>query len=143
MKTPFSLVSFLVLLSLLVIPCLAFSADTVEGRIQGLNCVINHRVCPLDYLDPHVALESDFVLYIEKDDNYFLLPNIPRAVKVRHVGKKAKATGRIHKKYQALEADMLEIESNGKYQKVWTLKGQVNEWEEWQKNFYEGTRDGS
>jgi hypothetical protein len=50
------------------------------------------KTCPVDRLDPHIALERDFVLQKPNGD-YMFLPNAPRTVKVRHVLSDVEVTG--------------------------------------------------
>ena len=94
------------------------SAGTVEGTVQGLNCVLYGKVCPVDYADPHVSAENVFVVLSSKD-NYFFVPNIDRAVMSRLLAQKVRITGDLKTKYNAIIASQLEVESNGKYKIRW------------------------
>jgi hypothetical protein len=111
--------------------------QTVEGHMEGLNCIIDSHVCPVDNLDPHIAFEPDFVLY-QGGTNYYLLLDVPRVVKARHIGEKIRVTGEVKTKYKAIRVDAIEVERSGKYKKVWSKSSQ---WNEWKKQFYRGTSE--
>lgn len=110
---------------------------TLEGHMEGLNCVFQGHLCPVDNLDPHIALEPDFVLYRENVE-YYLLLNIPRVVKAKYVGKPIRVTGEVQVKYKAINVDKLEVKRSGKYKMVWSKFSQASEWERWKKEFHEG-----
>ena len=76
----------------------AMAKDTFDGWMQGFNCVTHGHVCPTDALDPHLAFEPDFVLYLDKDE-YFLLPNIDRVVKAKYVHQPIRVTGTLNPKH--------------------------------------------
>ena len=117
----------------------ATEEKTVEGRMEGLNCLLHEKVCPVDHLDPHVAFESDFVLFMEKKDDYLLIPNIPKIVKARHIGKKIRIRGTINTKYKTIIATDLKVKKEGAFRMVWSRDAQMDEWEKWRKGFYEGS----
>ena len=116
----------------------AAQTKTFVGHMEGLNCVIHGHLCPVDNLDPHIALESDFVLFLATDEHY-LLPNIPRVVKAKYVGKPIRVTGEVTEKYRSIRVDKLEVKKSGNYKTVWSKWSQVEEWEKWRKEFYEGS----
>jgi hypothetical protein len=113
--------------------------QTVEGRMEGLDCVVEGHTCPVDHLDPHIAYEPDFVLHLG-GAKYYLLLDVPRVVKARYVGGKIRVTGDVLTKYNAIKVEKLEVERAGKFQKVWSRSSQ---WEEWKKRFYRGPSEGS
>ena len=47
-----------------IAPVGANAARSVEGWMQGFNCVVHGHKCPIDTLDPHLMLEPDFVLLL-------------------------------------------------------------------------------
>lgn len=85
----------------------AVSAETVTGRIIGHHCAHEGKSCPIDKMDPHVALESDFVLQKENRDYYFLT-NVPRDVKVRHVLETVTISGKVNTRYNSIDVDSIE-----------------------------------
>ena len=93
-------------------------ANTVEGTVQGLNCVLYAKVCPVDDADPHVSAENVFVVLSSKD-KYFFVPNIDRTVMSRLLAKKVRVTGDLKMKHNAIIASKLEVESNGTYKLRW------------------------
>ena len=125
---------------LLPLPVDAGQKQTVEGRLVGLNCVVGGRdSCPTDNLDAHIAYEPDFVLH-QGGAKYYLLLDLPRAVKVRHINEKIRVTGEVKGIFNAIKVDTLEAERKGKYEKVWS---RLSQWEEWKKRFYRGPPEGS
>lgn len=119
-----SAVTFAVTLSL---TSFAINAETFTGRINGHGCAHAGSTCPLDRLDPHIALERDFVLQ-KSDGNYLFLTNVPRDTKVRHALKKARVTGELDDRYNAIVVEELEVEENGKFATVWSPRAQFLEW---------------
>ena len=96
-------------------------AGTVEGTIQGLNCVLHGKVCPLDKADPHVAAENVFVV-LSSDKKYYFLTNIDRSIMARMLAKNVRVTGEHNEKYNAVLATKIEVMSNGMYKVKWTKK---------------------
>ena len=111
----------------------ALHADTITGRINGHSCAHANTTCPIDRLDPHIALERDFVLQTPNGDSYFL-SNVPRDTKVRHALKKARVTGKLDERYNSVVVDELQIEDSGKFRTVWTERAQYVEW-----SYFQGT----
>lgn len=108
-------------------------AETFTGRINGHGCAHAGSTCPIDRLDPHIALERDFVLQ-KRDGDYFFLTNLPRDIKVRHALKAARVTGELDDRYKTLIVDELEIDEHGTYKTVWTQRAQSLEW-----SYFQGT----
>lgn len=113
--------------------------QTIEGSMEGLYCVVEGHVCPVDHLDPHIAYEPDFVLH-QGGTKYYLLLGVPRVVKAKYVKNKIRVTGEVKAKYNAIKVDKLEVERTGKFHEVWSRSSQ---WEEWKKRFYRGPPEGS
>lgn len=99
-------------------------ADTFTGKINGHGCAHAGTSCPIDRLDPHVVLESDFVLQ-KADGDYMFMPNIPHSVKVRHVLSDAEVTGELNPRYQSIDVNELWV--GGKI--VWSKAMQRAEFE--------------
>ena len=107
---PWSLLRPLLAGGLLMLSPLAALGEmtTLTGKINGHDCAERGEACPVDKQDPHVALESGFVLQ-RADGEYFFLTNVPRDVKVRHVLETATVTGDLNRRYNTVKVDTLEI----------------------------------
>lgn len=123
MKALTTLRLFLAALLLMPLAALAQQGDTIEGKINGLNCALTGFVCPLDKRDPVAALEADFVIQ-KPDGEYYMIPNIDRAVKARYFLEEVRITGQIDPRYKAITADKLEVKKDGTYQTVWSQAAQ-------------------
>ena len=110
------------LIALLMLPVVA-SADSIEGKMNGLNCAISGVVCPIDKADPLIALESDFVVQ-QPDGSFYIIPNIDRAVKARVVLEDVVVTGTVNPTYKSIKADKLEVNRGGEMKLVWSQKMQ-------------------
>lgn len=102
-------------------------AETFNGRINGHSCAHNGEVCPIDRLDPHVALERDFVLQTA-DGTYYFMTNLPREVKVRHVLSQARVEGDLNPRYNTLLVEELQVKQGDAYRSVWSNAEQSAEW---------------
>lgn len=120
------------LMALLLMPLSAF-ADTLTGKINGLQCAISGFVCPVDQVDAMVTLERDFVLQ-QADGSYYMLTNVDRSVKARYALKDVSVTGRVNKLYKAVDVDTLQV--GGKT--VWSKKMQQELEEAMTKQIYTG-----
>lgn len=98
---------------------MAAEMETVEGTIQGFNCVSMGSVCPVDKIDAHVASEKAFVVLKEGGEHY-LIGNLDRAILGRHVTKMVRIEGRVDHHIGAIFADSLEVKTGEKWKKVWT-----------------------
>jgi hypothetical protein len=110
------------LAALFLLPLIA-NADTIEGKMNGLNCAISGVVCPIDKADPLIALETDFVVQ-EPDGTFYIIPNVDRAVKARAVLEEVKVTGKVNPTYKSIQADALEVKRGGEWKLVWSQKMQ-------------------
>lgn len=102
--------------AMVLMPGLA-AADTFKGTIVGHTCAHQGKSCPVDRLDPHIALEPDFVLQRGTDD-YLFMPNLPRDVKVRYVLQTVSVKGALNTRYNTVVVD--EVHVDGKM--VWSQK---------------------
>jgi hypothetical protein len=125
-----------------ITPVAVDATQPIEGHMEALDCIIHGIPCPTDNLDPHMALVTDFVLFLGKGSEHYLLPNIPRNVKAQYIGKAIRVTGDVNKTYRSIEAKKLEVKRGGSYKIVWSRESKRDEWEKWQKEFYEGRLDG-
>lgn len=98
---------------------LSVSAAELEGKINGLSCAIAGVVCPIDKLDPLVALEKDFVLQMA-DGSFYLMPNVDRAVKARLVLDDVVVSGDVNDKYKSVEVAELKVRRNGETRTAWS-----------------------
>jgi hypothetical protein len=97
----------------------AWSAPaTLEGQIQGYNCVVQGKPCPVGKEDPTVAVEETFVL-LTPDGKYYFVPNVPMRTMARHITQQARVTGDMDPKYNAVRATNLEVNMNGQWKTVW------------------------
>jgi len=118
-----------------ILPVGVRASRTVEGWIQGYNCVVHGHRCPIDTLDPHLILEPDFALILN-DGNYWLMPNIARHVKAKYVHNAIRVTGDLNSKYNSIEVDKLEVKKNGSYATVWSKEMMRREMENRQEEYY-------
>jgi hypothetical protein len=108
---------FLIMICLLVLvtPVIAFGAQgSLEGTIQGYNCVMQGKTCPLGSEDPLVATEFTFVL-LTPDNKYYFVPNIDRAVLARHVAEQVRINGDINNMNHSIKAQTIEVNRGGKW----------------------------
>ena len=94
-------------------------AASVSGKIVGYECAHDGHECPTDNLDPHVALEPDFVV-VKDDGSYIFIPNVPRATKVRYVLQDVKVSGEVNEKLNFVNVDELMVDGKT----VWSPKTQ-------------------
>jgi hypothetical protein len=96
-------------------------ADSIEGRLNGLDCASQGEVCPTDKDDPHVLLERDFVIQTE-DGNYFFITNMDWRTKLHHVLSMVRVEGKRSEKLMAISADEFWVkQDSGVYTLEWSL----------------------
>lgn len=111
----------LFLLLALLTPVMAFGAQgSIEGTIQGYNCVMRGQTCPIGGEDPLVATEFTFVL-LTSDNKFYFVPNIDRAVMARHVAEQVRINGDINKDNRSIKAKSLEAMRGGSWRTVYTV----------------------
>ena len=102
----------------------AFAAvSSVSGKINGHGCAHHGESCPISRLDPHLALESDFVLQ-KADGDYYFMTNLPRSAKLRYALKDVTVTGEIDDRHRNIRVK--EFQVDGKT--VWSQKMQDEEY---------------
>ena len=101
-----------------MLPALSLGAE-LEGKINGISCAIAGVVCPIDKLDPLVAIEKDFVLQMP-DGSFYLIPNVDRAVKARLVLDDVIVSGDVNDRYKSIEADLIQVKRGGQVKAVWS-----------------------
>jgi len=110
-----------VTLALLGAPLLAV-AGTVEGTVQGFNCVTAGKVCPVGKEDPMIAAERVFVILDKGGKDYFFVPNLDRAILARHINQMVRITGKMDEKYRSINAQELEVKEGGSWKKIWSTQ---------------------
>lgn len=109
----------MVCLFVLVTPVIAFgAAGALEGTIEGYNCVLQGKTCPIGGEDPLVASEFTLVL-LTPDKKFYFVPNIDRAVLARHVAEQVRITGDISS--NAIKAQTIEVKKDGKWKIVYDV----------------------
>ncbi len=116
------LLSIFLLFAFLSIPVWVLAA-TVEGTVQGFQCVQAGKTCPIDKRDPVAAIEQNFVV-LTSAGGYYLVPNLDRAVLARHLTEQVRISGKISNKYNAITADKVEVKKDGKWKVVWSAEMQ-------------------
>jgi len=101
------------------------NADTITGKLIGHSCAHSGKACPTGKLDPHLALERDFVL-VKPNGKYIFLTNVPRDVKVRHVLDTLTITGDMDSRYNAFTVDAIKINNKT----VWSQEIAIQEYED-------------
>ena len=125
-------ISILVLvLSFLVLAPVWASAGMVEGTIQGFTCVTQGTTCPVGKEDPMAAVERVFVV-LTKDNNYYFVPNVDRAVLSRHINEMVKVTGDVSSKYPSINASKIEVFEKGAWKTAWS---QPDQWQLYEQYF--------
>jgi hypothetical protein len=99
------------------------SAESVEGTIQGFNCVTIGKTCPVGKEDPVIATERMFVL-LKADGTYFFVPNLDRAIMARHIAQPVRITGKLDMKYRTLQAESLEVMTDNAWRLTWSKEMQ-------------------
>ncbi|WP_419605286.1 hypothetical protein [Thiolapillus sp.] len=105
MKNPKKILAWALPVTALLSAPAAIMAETFTGKLNGHGCAHAGTTCPVDRLDPHIALESDFVLQKGSGDYYFL-PNLPYGVKVRHVLEDVQVDGTLDKRYNQIDVNL-------------------------------------
>ena len=95
-------------------------AETIEGKLNGLDCASHGEECPIDRLDPHIALERDFVVQTA-EGKYFFITNLDRAIKARHALKLVRVEGELSSRFNAMSASELWVKAGGKYNLTWSI----------------------
>lgn len=112
---------FTVLMGVFFVPALAF-AEEVVGTVQGLQCVTTGKTCPIGKEDPVIAAERVFVILTAEGD-YYLVPNLDRAIMARNITEQVKVTGTINKKYRSITAKTFQVwQDDGKWKTTWSEK---------------------
>ncbi len=120
-----NLASTITMLALLTLPS-AVMADSFSGKLNGHGCAHAGMTCPVDRLDPHVALESDFVLQ-KSDGDYYFLTDMPMSVKRRYALAVVKVDGKLNEKYHAIDVNEFRVKKGDSYKLMWSKAMQKKE----------------
>ena len=101
-------------------------AESVEGRVQGFICATQGIYCPIGKEDPKTATERVFGV-LTKDRKYYFVPNVDRAVLLKHVNDQVKIFGTISTKYVSINASKIEVLMNGTWRTAWPFKDEKKE----------------
>lgn len=123
MRKSMGLVMASIAMATLISGSTAFAAKgSISGTINGHGCAHHGETCPVSTLDPHLALEPDFVIQKANGDYYFMT-DLPRSTKVRYALKNVTVTGEIDERYKNIFVD--EFKVDGKT--VWSRTAQEEE----------------
>jgi len=103
----------------LSVPLLVNAAE-FTGQVVGHSCAHIAKLCPLEGLEAHLAMEPDFVLYDETDGTYVYLHNLPRDSKVRHALKHVTVIGELDEHSNAISVSELIVDDKS----VWSWEEQ-------------------
>lgn len=116
---------FILIFGILIIPSLVLASETIEGTIQGYNCVSQQGKCAASSVDPIVSTEYTFVV-LTPDGKYYFLPNVPRAVLAYRDTERVRVTGDFNPKYNEISAKRVEFIKNGKWRLGWNRDSEFN-----------------
>lgn len=106
-------------LMLAAAPAAPAVAGSWQGSIQGLNCVTQGKLCPINMEDPLIALEKTFVLFI-KEGEYYYLPNLDRAILARHLNQPVRVEGALEQGGKSILVDKLMVRQGKAWREVWS-----------------------
>lgn len=121
-----SLLALLFGFTLLLLPSLSLAAMTeLTGTINGHECAVNNMHCPADRMDPHLALETSFVLMVEGKS--YLITNVSTNILARHALEKVKIKGEVSDKYSSIKASSLMVMKGDKWVEAWSKASEMAE----------------
>jgi hypothetical protein len=107
-----------------MVPFVSTAKETVTGTIIGFHSLIYEKELSVNNKDPHIQLEHDFVLFMADGDHY-LLPNIPRSIKIENFHQTARVEGTINRDYRSLYADKFQVKKNKTFRTVWSATNRL------------------
>ena len=114
-----------ILATLVCVFMIALSAQAGEykGTIQGLQCAVEGKLCPVGYEDALIAMESTFVL-VDDSKNWYVLPNLDRSVLARHVNEEVLVIGKKHDTQNSIRVEKLQVKTDKGWDTVWSAEKQ-------------------
>jgi len=111
--------SMIFVLMFALVPMMSFAAEaTIEGSVQGYNCVTQGTTCPAGKEDPMAGIEQVFVV-LTGDNEFYFVPNVDRAILARHINERIKVTGELNDKYNSINATKIESLNKGLWVRSW------------------------
>jgi len=107
------------LLMILLTALPAPAAQRWQGSIQGLACVTQGKVCPINMEDPLIALEKTFVLLLPGGGWYYL-PNLDRAILARHLNRPVAVEGVLEAGSKAIMVNKLLVKRGEEWREAWS-----------------------
>ncbi|MBU4563880.1 MAG: hypothetical protein KMY53_09320 [Desulfarculus sp.] len=107
------------LLMILLTAAQAPAAQRWQGSIQGLACVTQGKVCPINMEDPLIALEKTFVLLLA-DGSWYYLPNLDRAILARHLNRPVAVEGVLEAGSKAIMVNKLLVKRGDDWREAWS-----------------------
>ena len=114
-------IMILILILALMMPLAASAKQAFRGQIVGLTFAHHSHKYPRDMMIIHAQFEPDFVLLAEKGKHY-MLPNLPRDVKVRYLGETLTIKGELGSKGTSITVDRLEVKKGAASKVVWSME---------------------
>ncbi|MCB2191661.1 MAG: hypothetical protein KQI62_08850 [Deltaproteobacteria bacterium] len=111
--------AILLLFLILLIAATAPAAQRWQGSIQGLACVTQGKVCPINMEDPLIALEKNFVLLMP-DGSWYYLPNLDRAILARHLNRSVAVEGTLEPGTKAIMVNKLLVKRGDTWREAWS-----------------------
>ena len=108
----------------LFVPVLAIgdSMTTLVGSIQGYDCIMEKKVCPIGMEDAMAAKEEMLVLLVDPvKADYYVMPNMNMRVLARHINQEVKVVGHLDKKHNSMWVEEMYVGPK----LVWSPKMQV------------------
>jgi len=113
-------ISVVVLLSIPILTKGA-SIESLTGSIQGYDCVMQKKICPIGMGDSMAAIAEVLVLLVNPEEaDYYVIPNVNQKVLARHINEEIKVVGYVDKKHNSIWAEEIYVGPK----KVWSNKMQ-------------------
>ena len=109
---------------ILLVPVISTAKETVTGTIMGFHSLIYEKELSVNNKNPLIQFEHDFVLLMA-DGYHYLLPNIPRSIKIENFHQTARVEGTINKDYRSLYAEKFQVKKNKTFRTVWSATNRL------------------
>ena len=107
------------LLTLILAASASPAGERWQGTIQGLTCVTQGKVCPINMEDPLIALEKTFVL-LTPGGAWYYLPNLDRGILARHLNRPVAVEGRLEPNARTILVDKLLVKRGDAWSEAWS-----------------------